>query len=50
MSDSCVAQLVKAADRQSIDTGSNPGAVENVFFLQKDSKFFKFEFIYVIAI
>ena len=30
MSDACVAQLVRAVDRQSKDPGSNPGTVERV--------------------
>ena len=36
--------VVRAVDRQSKDPGSNPSAVESVFFPQKDFKFFKFEF------
>ena len=32
MSDACVAQLVRAVDRQSKDLGSNPGTVKSVFF------------------
>ena len=36
MSDACVAQLVRAVDRQSKDPGSNPGRVESVsFFTEK---------------
>ena len=43
MSDACVAQLVRAVDRQSKDLGSNPSAVESVFFPQMDLKFFEIE-------
>ena len=32
MLDACLAQLVKAVERQSKDPGSNPGTVENVSF------------------
>ena len=32
MSDAYVAQLVRAVDRQLKDLGSNPSAVESVFF------------------
>ena len=32
MSDACVAQLVRAVDRQSKDPGSNPGIVKSVSF------------------
>ena len=32
MSDTCVAQLVRAVDRQSKDSGLNPGTVEGVSF------------------
>ena len=32
MRDACVAQLVRAIDRQSKDPGSNPGTVESVSF------------------
>ena len=35
--------VVRAVDRQSKGLGSNPSAVESVFFSQKDFKFFKFE-------
>ena len=41
MSDACVAQLVRAVDRQSKYLGSNSNTVKSVFFLQKDFKFFK---------
>ena len=40
---SCVAQLVRAVDRQSKVPGSNPDPVKIVSFPQKDFKFFKFE-------
>ena len=42
--DACVAQLVRAVDRQSKDLGSNPSTVESAFFTQKDFKFYTFEF------
>ena len=32
MSDACVAQLIRADDRQSKDQGSNPGTVKGVSF------------------
>ena len=35
MFDACVAQLVRPVDRQSKDPGSNPGAVESLFFYRK---------------
>ena len=38
MSEACVAQLVRAVDRQSEDPGSYPGTVEWVFFPQNDLK------------
>ena len=44
MSDACVAQLVRAVDRSLKDLSSNTSPFENVFFPEKDSKFFKFEF------
>ena len=45
MSDTCVAQLLRAVDRQSEDLGSNPSAVENVFFsTERFSNSLKIEF------
>ena len=38
----CVDQLFRAVDRQSKDLGSNPSAVESVFFHRKIFKFFKY--------
>ena len=32
MSDACIAQLVRAVDRQSKDPGSNPGTIKSVSF------------------
>ena len=40
--------LWRAVDRQSRDLGSNPSAVESVFFLQKDFKFFKLKEVFLI--
>ena len=35
-SEAFVAQLVRAVDQQSEDSGSNPGTAESVFFPPKD--------------
>ena len=41
MSDTCVAQLLRAVDRQSRDFGLNPSAVKSVFFYRKISNSLK---------
>ena len=40
--------VFKTVDRQSKDLGSNPSAVESVFFSQKDFEFFKFDKNHII--
>ena len=41
MSDACVAQLIRAVDRQSKDPGSNPGTIESVSFSTERFQIFK---------
>ena len=48
MLDACVAQLVRAVDRQSKDPGSNPGTVASVsFFTERFLIILNFIFIII---